>query len=46
MNYYEEPLEAINIGGEIAVLYTPNGYGHFWETRLNKAGRSNGARSM
>ncbi len=25
----------INIGDLLAVLYTLNGYGHFWETRLN-----------
>ncbi len=36
MNYYQEPVEIINIGDEIAVVYTLNGYGHFWETRLNK----------
>ena len=36
MNYYQEPVELINIGNELAVLYTLNGYGHFWETRLDK----------
>lgn len=35
MNYYQEPVEIINIGEEIAVIYTLNGYGHFWEARLN-----------
>ncbi len=38
MNYYYEPSEMINIGGELAVLYTLNGYGHFWEARLNQKG--------
>ncbi|MDD5676980.1 MAG: DUF4159 domain-containing protein [Kiritimatiellae bacterium] len=39
MNYYHEPIEMINIGGKLAVLYTLNGYGHFWEARLNKDGK-------
>ncbi|MBI3987242.1 MAG: DUF4159 domain-containing protein [Lentisphaerae bacterium] len=39
MNYYEQPPEMINIGGELAVLYTMNGYGHFWEARLDEAGK-------
>lgn len=38
MNEYHEPAEMINIGGELAVLYTLNGYGHYWETRLNDKG--------
>lgn len=38
MNYYHEPIEMINIGGKLAVLYTLNGYGHFWEARLNRDG--------
>lgn len=36
MNYYQEPVEVINIGDELAVIYTLNGYGHFWEVRLNE----------
>ncbi|MDO9542959.1 MAG: hypothetical protein Q7J98_11650, partial [Kiritimatiellia bacterium] len=36
---YHEPIEMINIGGKLAVLYTLNGYGHFWEARLNKDGK-------
>jgi hypothetical protein len=39
MNNYHEPIEMINIGGKLAVLYTLNGYGHFWEARLNKDGK-------
>ncbi len=39
MNNYREPIEMINIGGKLAVLYTLNGYGHFWEARLNKDGK-------
>lgn len=39
MNNYHEPIEMINIGGKLAVLYTLNGYGHFWESRLNRDGK-------
>lgn len=39
MNYYHEPIEMITIGGKMAVVYTLNGYGHFWEARLNKEGK-------
>ena len=39
MNNYHEPIEMINIGGKLAVLYTLNGYGHFWEARLNRDGK-------
>lgn len=38
MNGYEEPCEMISIGDELAVLYTINGYGHFWEPRLDEDG--------
>ncbi|MFH1476789.1 MAG: DUF4159 domain-containing protein [Verrucomicrobiota bacterium] len=39
MNNYQEQIEMINIGGKLAVLYTLNGYGHFWEARLNRDGK-------
>ena len=39
MNFYEEPIEKIDIGNELAVLYTLNGYGHFWESRLKRDGK-------
>lgn len=39
INFYHEPAELINIGEEMAVLYTLNGYGHFWESRLNRDGK-------
>ncbi|MBU0714652.1 MAG: DUF4159 domain-containing protein [Verrucomicrobia bacterium] len=39
MNNYHEQIEMINIGGKLAVLYTLNGYGHFWEARLNRDGK-------
>ncbi|MCX6992334.1 MAG: DUF4159 domain-containing protein [Kiritimatiellaeota bacterium] len=39
MNNYREPVEMINIGGKLAVLYSLNGYGHFWEARLDRDGK-------
>lgn len=39
INFYQEPIEKIDIGNELAVLYTLNGYGHFWESRLNREGK-------
>lgn len=39
MNYYDEPVEMINIDDKLAVLYTLNGYGHLWEARLNSEGK-------
>lgn len=39
MNFYQEPVEIINIGEELSVLYTLNGYGHFWESRLDRDGK-------
>jgi len=39
MNFYHEPAEIINIDDEMVVLYTLNGYGHFWESRLNRDGK-------
>lgn len=38
MNFYDEPVEVINIGDELSVVYTLNGYGHYWEARLNDHG--------
>ena len=38
MNLYREPCEMISIGDELAVLYTLNGYGHFWEAKLTEDG--------
>lgn len=38
MNGYRETAEIINIGNHLAVLYTLNGYGHLWESRLNSTG--------
>lgn len=38
MNFYDEPVEVINIRNKLAVIYTLNGYGHYWEARLNDQG--------
>lgn len=34
MNFYDEPVEVINIGGVAAVFYTLNAYSDLWETAL------------
>lgn len=36
MNGYREPVEAILIGGKVAVLYTLNAYSDLWETGLDE----------
>lgn len=36
MNHYREPVEMITVNDELAVIYTSNGYGHFWEARLDE----------
>ncbi|NLB55475.1 MAG: DUF4159 domain-containing protein [Lentisphaerae bacterium] len=38
MNFYDEPVEVINIANRLAVCYTLNGYGHYWEARLTDKG--------
>ncbi len=38
MNYYQEPVYALKIFGEIAVLYTANDYGDQWQIGLNEKG--------
>ncbi|MCC7518665.1 MAG: DUF4159 domain-containing protein [Verrucomicrobiae bacterium] len=34
MNFYDEPVEVVKIGGEVAVVYTLNAYSDLWETGL------------
>jgi hypothetical protein len=34
VNFYQEPIEVINVGGEVAVFYTMNAYSDLWETAL------------
>lgn len=36
LNYYREPVEALRIYGEIAILYTANDYGDMWQVGLNE----------
>lgn len=38
LNYYQEPVYALKIFGEIAVLYTANDYGDMWQVGLNEKG--------
>lgn len=38
MNYYQEPVYALKIYGEIAVLYTANDYGDMWQFGINERG--------
>jgi hypothetical protein len=38
INFYAEPVYALKIYGEIAVLYTANDYGDMWQFGLNEKG--------
>jgi hypothetical protein len=39
LNYYREPVFAMKIYGEIAILYTANDYGDMWQVGLNQQGQ-------
>jgi hypothetical protein len=39
LNFYREPVYALSIYGEIAILYTANDYGNMWQIGLNENGR-------
>lgn len=39
LNFYREPVYAMKIYGEIAVLYTANDYGDMWQFGLNAQGQ-------
>ena len=39
LNYYREPVYALKIYGEVAILYTPNDYGDMWQVGLNDQGQ-------
>ena len=39
LNYYREPVYALKIYGEVAILYTPNDYGDMWQIGLNDQGQ-------
>ena len=38
LNYYAEPIYALKIYGEVAIIYTPNDYGDMWQIGLNEKG--------
>jgi hypothetical protein len=38
LNFYKEPVFAMKIYGEIAILYTANDYGDMWQIGLNQQG--------
>ena len=39
LNFYREPVFAMKIYGEIAILYTANDYGDMWQIGLNQQGQ-------
>lgn len=39
MNYYQEPIYAMSIYGEIAIFYTANNYGGMWQIGLLEDGQ-------
>ena len=39
LNFYQEPVMALKIYGEIAILYTSNDYGDMWQIGLNEQGQ-------
>lgn len=39
LNFYREPVFALKIYGEIAILYTANDYGDMWQVGLNHQGQ-------
>ena len=45
LNFYKEPVFAMKIYGEIAILYTANDYGEMWQVGLDQQGRSTSARA-
>lgn len=38
LNFYQEPVFAMEIYGEIAILYTANDYGDMWQIGINENG--------
>lgn len=38
LNFYQEPIMAMKIYGEIAILYTANDYGDMWQVGLDQEG--------
>ena len=38
INYYKEPIYALKVYGEVAIIYTANDYGDMWQIGLNEKG--------
>jgi hypothetical protein len=38
MNYYQEPVYALKLFGEVSILYTANDYGDMWQIALTEKG--------
>ncbi|MEI8385994.1 MAG: DUF4159 domain-containing protein [Verrucomicrobiota bacterium] len=39
LNFYREPIFALKIYGEVAIIYTANDYGDMWQIGLNEQGQ-------
>ncbi len=39
LNFYREPVFALKIYGEVAILYTANDYGDMWQVGINQDGQ-------
>ena len=39
LNFYREPVYALKIYGEVAIIYTPNDYGDMWQIGLKDDGQ-------
>jgi hypothetical protein len=44
LNYYQEPVYALKLYGEISVLYTANDYGDMWQIGLTENGEIDNSR--
>ncbi len=45
LNYYREPIYALKIYGEVAIIYTPNDYGDMWQVGLQSNGEMDARRN-
>jgi hypothetical protein len=46
LNFYKDPVQALKIYGEIAILYTSNDYGDMWQIGLNEQGQIDTRRNV
>lgn len=46
LNYYREPIYALKIFGEVAIIYTANDYGDMWQIGLTEQGQVDLRRKM